>query len=228
MKVIRRLISLACYLAVTSVAFAEISNSASAAGDEVKLDNERVTVSDITLSPGKPQSLEGHNHDFVTMYLIGGKFRVTDMVGHSHVVAHSAGDATFTPLGSEKLEEVVSEQPARIFIVDLKEYPASQATNTSKYADAFPRPGSTKVLENDHVVVWNYSWAPGVPTPMHYHFREVVVVYREDGSLKSTSLNGEVVVNNYTFGMVRFNRADRTHTEELVKGKESAIILELK
>ena len=110
----------------------------------------------------------------------------------------------------------------------MKEYPAVPAINTSKYPDAFPRPGSTKVLENDHIVVWNYAWTTGAPTPMHYHFRDVVVVYREDGTLKSTSLNGEVVTSDHTFGEVLFNKADRTHNEELEKGKESAIILELK
>jgi hypothetical protein len=224
----RQAILLGYFLALTASAWSQTTESTPSVRDQVKIDNERVTVSDITLTPRRPESIETHNHDFVTMYLIGGDFRIIDANGTPHVVAHSAGDATFTLAGPKTTEEVVSDRPARIFVVEMKQYPASPATNTSKYPDAFPRPGSTKMLENDHVVVWNYSWAPGVPTPMHYHFREVVVVYREDGSLKSTSIDGEIVVNNYTFGTVRFNKADRTHTEKLEKGKESAIILELK
>jgi hypothetical protein len=224
----RRTISLVLFFALKMSGQSQITASASPIQDQVKIDNERVTVSDITLTPQKPETIETHNHDFVTMYLIGGKFRTVGASGASHIVMHNAGDATFTSGGSKTVAEVVSDQPARIFVVELKQYPVTSATNSSKYPDAFPRPGSTKVLENEHVVVWNYSWAPGVPTPMHYHFREVVVVYRENGSLKSTSVDGESVVNNYTFGMVKFNKADRTHTEELEKGKESAIIVELK
>jgi quercetin dioxygenase-like cupin family protein len=206
---------------------AQSAESATSLHNQVKIDNERVTVSDVTLAPRKPESIETHNHDFVTMYLIGGTFRITNANG-SRVVTHKAGDATFSPAEATTTQEVISDHPARIFVVELKESRASLATNTSKYPDAFPRPGSTKILENGRVVVWNYSWVPGVPTPMHYHFREVVVVYRGDGSLKSTSLDGQVVVNDYTVGTVKFNKADRTHNEELEKGKESAIILELK
>jgi hypothetical protein len=223
----RRALYLVLFFALKMSAPSQVTAPASSVQDRVKFDNERVIVSDITLTPQKPEAIETHDHDFVTMYLIGGRFRTIDANGTPHIVMHNAGDATFTSGSSKTTAEVISDQPARIFVVELKQYPAP-ATNTSKYPGAFPRPGSTKILENDHVIVWNYSWAPGVPTPMHYHFREVVVVYREDGSLKSTSANGEIVVNNYTFGMVKFNKADRTHTEELERGKESAIILELK
>jgi hypothetical protein len=76
--------------------------------------------------------------------------------------------------------------------------------------------------------VWDYSWTPGVATPMHFHDKEVVVTYLKDGSLKSTTPAGEVVVNDYTFGTVKFNLANRTHTETLVKGSQRAIITEFK
>ena len=35
-------------------------------------------------------------------------------------------------------------------------------------------------------------------------------------------------MNSYTSGTVRFNARDRTHTETLVRGKQRAIIVELK
>jgi hypothetical protein len=84
------------------------------------------------------------------------------------------------------------------------------------------------VLDNDRVTVWNYAWTLGVPTPMHYHDKDVVVVFRNDGLLRSTTPKGESVVNDDKFGMVRFNKRDRVHFEELLKGEQSAIILELK
>jgi hypothetical protein len=224
----KQAVLLGCYLTVSVYALARADNLASSESDQVKIDNERVTVSDITLDPGKPELMDEHNHDFVTLYLVGGKFRITDANGRSRVVTRRSGNATFTPEGSEKLEEVISGRPARIFVVDLKSYPSRPAINASKYPDAFPRPGSTKVLENEHIVVWDNVWVPGVPTPMHYHYREAVVLYQQDGSLKSTSPQGESVVASCTRGMVKFFKADRTHTEELENGKQSAIILELK
>jgi len=67
-----------------------------------------------------------------------------------------------------------------------------------------------------------------VATPMHFHDKDVVVVFLEDGDLKSTTLDGKEVVNKYTTGTVRFNQRDRTHTETLMNGRQRAIITELK
>ena len=53
-------------------------------------------------------------------------------------------------------------------------------------------------------------------------------MYLEDGALKSTTPDGQSVVNDLSFGLTKFNARDRAHTEELVKGKARAIIVELK
>jgi hypothetical protein len=68
----------------------------------------------------------------------------------------------------------------------------------------------------------------GEPTPMHFHDKDVVVVYRQDTALKSTTPDGKTVVNEYKSGDIRFNRRDRVHTELLVRGTGSAVIIELK
>jgi len=63
---------------------------------------------------------------------------------------------------------------------------------------------------------------------MHFHDKDVVVVYRYDGSLKSTTPDGKSLVNDYKSGSIRFNRGDRAHFEELVQGEQSAMIMEFK
>ena len=100
--------------------------------------------------------------------------------------------------------------------------------NASGFPNAFPRPGVKKRLENDKVLVWDYTWTTGVPTPMHFHDKDVVVVYLENGALKSTTPDRQSVVNELSPGLIRFNVRDRIHTEELVRGKSRAIITELK
>ena len=93
-----------------------------------------------------------------------------------------------------------------MIVVELKDHSGPLYANKSGYPPAFPRPGSTKTLDNERVVFWNYSWTPNVPTPMHLHDKDVVVVFRYDGSLKSTTPDGKSVVNDYTSGSIRFNR----------------------
>jgi len=113
-------------------------------------------------------------------------------------------------------------------VIDLKPGSVPPIENKTKYPLAFPRPGVKKVVDNNRVFVWDYTWTPGQPTPMHFHDKDVVVVYLADGQLKSTTPDGKSEVNTITDGLTRFNAPNRTHTEELVKGNARAIIVELK
>jgi hypothetical protein len=118
--------------------------------------------------------------------------------------------------------------PAGGVVIELKDHPVPPLVNTSRFPNAFPRAGSQKRLENDKIVVWDYTWTAGAPTAMHFHDKDVVVVYLENGALKSTTADGQSVVNELSPRLIRFNARDRIHTEELVRGKSRAIITELK
>ena len=133
-----------------------------------------------------------------------------------------SGDASFTPKGTPP------KTAGRSIVIDLKDHPVTPIENTSGYPLAFPRPGVKKILENERVIVWVYTWEPGVATPMHFHDKDVVVVFLEDGDLKSTTPDGQDTVTAYMSGTVRFNTRNRTHSETLVRGKQRAIITELK
>ncbi len=138
------------------------------------------------------------------------------------VVVSLSGNAVYVPKGA------TSKISGRLFVIDLKDHPVAPIENKSGYPLAFPRPGTKKLFENDRVIVWDSTWTPGVATPMHFHDKDVVVIFLEDGDLKSTTPDGKEVVNKYTTGTVRFNQRDRTHTETLMNGKQRAIITELK
>ena len=192
------------------------------------IDNERVKVWDITLILGKPTLMRPHDSAVVTMFLVGGKIRSTKENGETIVSERKFGEAVYDAVGTEHIEEVISGSPARLIVAELKEHPEPLYANKSGYPPAFPRPGSLKVFDNDRVVIWNYSWTPNVPTPMHFHDKDVIVVYRYDGSLKSTTPDGKSVVHDYKSGSIWFNRGDRVHFEELVKGQQSAMMMEFK
>ena len=138
------------------------------------------------------------------------------------VMVSLSGIATFIPKGAR------ANLSGRMFMINLKDHPVPPIENKSGYQLAFPRPGTKKLFENDRVIIWDSTWTPGVATPMHFHDKDVVVVFLEDGDLKSTTPDGKEVVNKYTAGTVRFNQGNRTHSETLINGKQRAIITELK
>jgi hypothetical protein len=176
--------------------FIALFQAGSPAAQKPIIDNDRVTVWDLTGSASA---------------------QPTDAV-----VISLSGNAAFLPKGT------APNLDGRSIVIDLKNHPAPVYTNTTIYPLAFPRPGSKKLLENDRVIVWDYTWTPGIPTPMHFHDKDVVVVFLQDGDLKSTTPEGNDVVSSYKRGTTRFNPGGRTHTETLVLGNQRAIITELK
>ena len=138
------------------------------------------------------------------------------------VVVSLNGNATFLPRG------VTPKIVGRSIIIDLKAPPVGSLKNETGYPLAFPRDGSKKILENGRVIVWDNTWRPGVDTPVHFHDKDVVLVYLDDGDIRSTTPDGQVTVNHDEFGTTKFTPRNRTHTEKLIRGKLRAIITELK
>ena len=168
------------------------------------VDNERVTVWDVTSGdPAAPK------HDGDTMW----------------ISLSRPGEVAFKAAGQRFDAAALG---GRAIVIDLKDHKVAPLPNTSGYSNAFPRPGVRKLFENARVVVWDYSWQPRVATPMHFHDKEVVVVYVETGALKSTTKDGQSTENEFTAGTVRYNQRNRVHTELLTSEKARAIITELK
>jgi hypothetical protein len=188
------------------------------------IDNDRVTVWDVTWEKNQPGFAAAGDHDAVTVYLVGGDFKTP-----SGIVTRKTGDAVFRPKGARASETWVGTGTApRTAEIALKDSDKRAAANTSGNPLAFPRPGTKKLIDNDRVFVWDSRWTPGVPTSMHFHDKDVVVSYLEDGDLTSIAPNGDTVVNPYKFGIIRFTAGNRSHKEVLTKGTQRAIIVELK
>jgi hypothetical protein len=168
-------------------------------GAEPVIDNDRVTVWDTT------QPLPPAQHDFVAVSL---SRKGTAYFGHSGSSPGKAG--------------------VRMVVIEIKDHALPPLANSTGYPLAFPRPYARKLLENATVVVWDYTWRPHEPTPMHFHDKDALVVYEATGALQSTTPDGKSTVNEFKFGDIRFNGRDRTHTELLINGIQHAVITELK
>jgi hypothetical protein len=178
------------------------------------IDNSQVTVWDVTWTKGQISPV--HDRDVVVLWTQAGKTR-----GGSH----KTGQASYGPFNDEGVAEA---NAPRSLIVALKDFRVPPIENKTGYPLAFPRPHVKKLLENDRVIVWSYRWNPGEPTPMHFHDKDVVVVYLEDTALTSTTPDGAKKLNEYKAFDVRFNKGNRTHFELLDHGAGSAMMVELK
>jgi hypothetical protein len=184
------------------------ATAAPAADLKPMIDNERVLVWDVPAGENMPGPVARHEYDVVKVSF-----------------ARNMGSAVFEPKGGKS---TATPGSMRTLVIALKDHKVPAVPNTSGFADAFPRPGVKKLLDNDRIVTWEYTWQPGKPTPMHFHSRDVVLVYLDDGSLQSTTPDGQNVVNDYSYGQIKFNPGNRAHFELLAKGNQHAIMTELK
>ena len=181
---------------------------AAASENKPIIENERVIVWDLPAGQNMPDTVARHEYDIL---------KVSFMKG--------SGSALFERKGEKGTAAPTS---MRTMVVAFKDHTVPPIPNKTGYPAAFPRPGVKKLIDNDRVTTWEYTWQPNVPTPLHFHDKDVVLVYLEDGSLSSTTPDGKVVVNDYKFGQIKFNPGNRSHTELLVKGTQHAIMTELK
>jgi len=197
-------------------------------GAKQLIDNARVSVWEATWTEGKPTVMHRHRFDMVVVDLADSTTKATGQDGTSNTATQRVGQASFIQKGTTHIEEGVSDVPRHSILINLKDITVPPLENKSGYPAAFPREGSRKLLDNARVVIWDYSWTPGKPTAMHFHDKDVVVVYLNNGDLSSTTPDGKVTVNPYTLGETRFNPRDRAHSELLVKGTQRVIAVELK
>jgi quercetin dioxygenase-like cupin family protein len=197
-------------------------------GAKKLIDNERVTVWEVTWPRGVKTPM--HRHPFPTVGVVLDPGALTMTLGDGTVretTFTEPGQAVFAPAGFTHVEEGRSATPARAVIVELKGTPGEAAAAPAGVPPAFPRDGATKLLENERVTVWNVTW-PGGSAPTHFHASDVVVVGIEVGTTRSTPLRGQPSTTAWKFGDVRFNPRGRVHREEVVAGAPRIVAVEVK
>jgi hypothetical protein len=77
----------------------------------------------------------------------------------------------------------------------------------------FPRPGTTKLLENDAVAVWDVSWLKQ-KYPLHTHRYDLVGISYQEGDRIITQGSAPGRLVNTKPWVFQTNRANVTHVEE--------------
>ena len=86
-------------------------------------------------------------------------------------------------------------------------------SQTAELPPPFPRPGTTALLENDAVAVWNVSWLKQ-QYPLHTHRYDLVGVSYAEGDRIITQGSGPGRLVNTQAWVFQTHRANVTHVEE--------------
>ena len=192
------------------------------------IDNERVTVWDVTLAPGESSPSTPHDLDAVVLIVEGGNIRTHDTHGHSRLSERHFGEGRFVARGTDEVDTLIGGGPAHEVLIALKNHPSPPPAASPKYPDAFPRAGAVKLFENRRVILWNYSWVPGRPTALHMHSKDFVVAFRYDSSQVIVEPGGASHINHIKAGDVLYLEHGLTHSEGTLSERQSAVYMELK
>jgi len=197
-------------------------------GAKKLFENDRVAVWDVVWPKGQPSPIHEHRYDQVSVTLVGGSVRVTRLDGTSTVNQSELGSVTLTTKGTVHREEGLSDTPQHKIMVEFK---VAGATIPSEAGlpGAFPREGAVKLMENDRVIAWDYTWKPGRVVPRHADYHDTVSVFLDGGALAAGPDGGTNVPVIRTTGQAIYTPASaHASTEEAVRGMPRAVILELK
>jgi len=173
--------------------------------------------------------MHSHALDGVGVFLADTQTKTTAADGTTSVGAlRHLGDAVFNKKGPVHSEQAVLDG-GRVIIVELKDVaPPPPIPSRPSLPPGFPRDGAKRLIDNERVSVWDYTWTPGRPVPMHFHDKDTVVVFIAPGKIKSIDAEGKTTIAPRAFGDVSLNARNRSHTEEAIEGSPRAIIVELK
>jgi len=105
---------------------------------------------------------------------------------------------------------------------------AMLVTQAAELPPPFPRPGTTKILENDAVAVWNVSWLKQ-KYPLHTHRYDLVGISYAEGDRIITQGDAPGRLVPTKAWVFQTNRAGVTHVEEGASDPPMrAVLIEIK
>ncbi len=194
------------------------------------LENDRVIVWDTTWHKGEATPMHLHSLDYLSVTLAQGTVKVTERDGRSTVGPPApVGFVRFNRNGIVHIEEGVSDQPRHAIMVELKPGGESARAPAEDLPGMFPRKGVVKLLENERVSVWDFTWTPGQQIPRYRQYRDTVIVYLKGGVIRWARDRQSASDTTKASGDVTYAPAEEEpRAEEVIEGVPRAIFIEIK
>ena len=192
-------------------------------------DNEQVTIWDVTWEQGEPAPVHEHRLASLAVTIQPGRVKNTLADRTTRVgELDKIGSVHFRERGLVHGEEGISDTPRRAFLIEIKEATLAPDPIPDGAVPAWPREEAKKILENDFVIVWDYTFAADLKVPLHYHDRDQIIVSLASGKIRMIPPHGEPRISEGRVGRAVFVPRGALHREEYVAGTPRAIAVQLK
>ena len=190
------------------------------------LSNDRVNVWDAYWLKNQPTPMHRHVFDVISITIQGGQIRATNVDGKVTQGESHLGQANFSRKGLTHSEEGLSDVPQRKIFLELKSMGVPAAAD--EQAD-FPPDGTKKLVDNDRLIAWDYTFATGKKVQVNASVYDTVTVFLTGGTIRATDAKGAAKdVERKAGDVVYAARGPEAHTEEALSGSPRAIVVQLK
>jgi hypothetical protein len=189
------------------------------------LENDRINIWDIVWPKGQPTVLHRHIYDQVGTYYAQGGRIITTPDGQKRTSVTEVGSLSTTRKGTTHIEEGNTDPPLRAVFIELKkDGPSGMAPADAPVA--LPH-DAKKLLDDDRVIAWDYTWTAGPQSLQFRAARETVIVFLGEGSLRVSGRDaaGTIAVKA---GMMRHIDRGAAETLAIAAGSPRALFFELK
>lgn len=191
------------------------------------LDNNRGTVWDVIYPPGMSTGMHRHPSDFLGIELVETMLKVTTPDGKEHINPVHRGNIYMLPKGLTHIEEGIVGHPQRnSILIELKDAPHSYKNNGAA-PEGFAADGAKKMADNERVILWDATFAPGVAGKPFFQSRDMFLIPMDPGTL---TIGGDEATKTLPVanGQVVFLPGGHTRTIQSSEGTLLVGVAELK
>lgn len=189
--------------------------------------NDALNVWDIVWPKGQPTALHRHIYDQVGTYYERGGRTITTPEGQARSTMTEVGGLSTTRKGTTHIEEGNTDPPLRAVFVELKRNAPSGLPPVDVGTPALPRPGASKVLDDERVTAWDTPWPASTQGFEYRASFETVVVWLGEGTLRTT-VNGRSTETPVKAGTMRHLDRGAPDVLAMTSGSPRTLIFQFK
>jgi len=197
-------------------------------GATLLVENDRGAAYNVVYPKDQPTPLHRHRYFFAGLDLNTATIRVTQPDGKSGLHPVIKNRMWFLPKDLTHQEMSTTDPGRHTVVIDIKDRHVAEAANTTtlpagKYADY-----QNKVVDNEHVIIWDCAWSPGAEGVSGFETRDLFIAFAEGGDFSIGPPGQPVRVQHYEAGQAIFLPGGQARIFASAGGTIHAMVVEVK
>lgn len=196
-------------------------------GAVLLVENDRGAAYNVTYPKDQPTPMHHHRYFFAGLDLNTATIKVTEPDGKFDLHPVVKNHMWFLPKLTH--QEMSTTDPGRhTVVIDIKDKHEPEASNTTNFPTDKYASYQNKVVDNEHVVIWDCAWSPGIDGITSFDSRDMFLAFAEGGDLSIATPGQPAKVQHYDAGQAIFLPGGQARTIGSANGTIHAMLVEVK